>query len=611
MDSSFNHNKSSKIRTTLAVRLSVWFLILSTLPLIMMMGYIRGNFANQLNQIEIENEQRKTKELALFISQQSIDINLLHVLQSSASPNKHYYIISSDGNIQFSSDVYSERDDIPYIDYSALLEEINTQYNGFMFNAEKNELITFTPIPLKNVFLVCIHQNTPIFALVNKLENQFVLQLGVSLVLISLIAGFIIWFIIGQPIKELTQAAIQIREGNFGTTVNTETMSDELLVMANAFNQMSAMLQETILGLENNLMELEEAHETIRNSETRYSSIFDTVPVSIWEEDITELIQIFETLKKEGVTDLRKYIDENPDFLFKAVSAIKVLNVNAQTVAAYHVKSKEALLGSLGKIFNPQTTNPIKNELVAIFNGATSYETELTNITKDGKKIETIMRLTIPELNSPQKKMLVSMMDISEQKRATEEIKLAYENTLKGWSSALELHDHETFGHSDRVTKLTVALAKNMGIPADQLIHIQRGAILHDIGKMGIPDSILNKSEQLSKNDWERVRNHPVYAKKLLESIDYLKPATDIPYYHHEWWNGGGYPEGLERENIPFAARLFAVIDVWDALSNPRPYREAWPEEKVLQYIQDLSGIQFDPLVVEAFSSMIREKKEG
>jgi HD-GYP domain-containing protein (c-di-GMP phosphodiesterase class II) len=197
-----------------------------------------------------------------------------------------------------------------------------------------------------------------------------------------------------------------------------------------------------------------------------------------------------------------------------------------------------------------------------------------------------------------------------EQQRINEELKIAYDSTLKGWSFALELHDYETFGHSDRVTDRTVRLAQKMGVRQDQLIHIRRGSILHDIGKMGVPESILNKKEKLSESDWKIIREHPLYARRLLEPIDFLKEAVDIPYYHHEWWNGGGYPEGLMKEQIPLAARIFAVIDVWDALSYPRPYRDAWPKEKVYQYIKDLSGIQFDPQVVSAFLEMLTEEEQ-
>ncbi len=177
----------------------------------------------------------------------------------------------------------------------------------------------------------------------------------------------------------------------------------------------------------------------------------------------------------------------------------------------------------------------------------------------------------------------------------------AYEETLTGWARALELKDNETMGHSQRVTELTVELGRIMKISEDELVHIRRGALLHDIGKMGVPDYILRKTSAL--NDAERViiEQHPTYAYQMLSPIEYLHPALDIPYCHHEHWDGQGYPRGLKHEQIPLAARIFAVVDVWDALSVDRPYRTAWSTEKIISYIQSLAGTQFDPQVVVAF----------
>jgi len=184
---------------------------------------------------------------------------------------------------------------------------------------------------------------------------------------------------------------------------------------------------------------------------------------------------------------------------------------------------------------------------------------------------------------------------------AHNELALAYDDTLKGWSLALELRDNEIQGHSKRVTHLTISLARKLGFPEDNLIHIRRGALLHDIGKMGIPDSILHKPGPLSDEEWTVMRKHPVYAYELLGPIAYLRPALEIPYCHHELWDGSGYPQGLQGEQIPKAARIFTVIDVWDALRSNRPYRGPWPESKVLTYLQEKSGTHFDPQIVSTF----------
>ncbi|HEX8600900.1 MAG TPA: PAS domain S-box protein [Chloroflexia bacterium] len=191
--------------------------------------------------------------------------------------------------------------------------------------------------------------------------------------------------------------------------------------------------------------------------------------------------------------------------------------------------------------------------------------------------------------------------------RSNIELGLAYDRTLEGWSGALDLRDKETEGHTQRVTEMAVRLARSLNVREGALVHLRRGALLHDIGKMGIPDSILLKPGPLSDEEWAVMKCHPVYAHELLAPIDFLRPALDIPYCHHEKWDGTGYPRGLRGEQIPFAARIFAVVDVWDALSSDRPYRPAWPQEKVREHIASLSGTHFDPVVVEAFLEMVEQ----
>jgi putative nucleotidyltransferase with HDIG domain len=185
--------------------------------------------------------------------------------------------------------------------------------------------------------------------------------------------------------------------------------------------------------------------------------------------------------------------------------------------------------------------------------------------------------------------------------RSNIELVMAYDSTLEGWSRALDLRDKETEGHTQRVTDLTVQLARAMGIGSEELIHVRRGALLHDIGKMGIPDSILLKPAPLSAEEWEIMRKHPVYAHEMLAPIAFLRRALDIPYCHHEKWDGTGYPRGLKGEQIPLVSRIFTVVDVWDALRSDRPYRTAWPDSKVRDYLREESGRHFDPEAAEAF----------
>ncbi|WP_322507495.1 HD-GYP domain-containing protein, partial [Anaerolinea sp.] len=197
-----------------------------------------------------------------------------------------------------------------------------------------------------------------------------------------------------------------------------------------------------------------------------------------------------------------------------------------------------------------------------------------------------------------------------ELQRSNADLILAYDQTIEGWSRALDLRDRETEGHSQRVTELTLKIARAMGMSEEQLVHVRRGALLHDIGKMGVPDAILLKPGALNDEEWAIMRQHPTLAFQMLLPIQYLRPALDIPYCHHEKWDGTGYPRRLKGEQIPLAARIFAVVDVWDALRSDRPYRPAWSVEKTLAFIQEHAGSHFDPRVVEVFMRVIREEGE-
>ncbi|MDH5605691.1 MAG: HD domain-containing protein [Anaerolineae bacterium] len=197
---------------------------------------------------------------------------------------------------------------------------------------------------------------------------------------------------------------------------------------------------------------------------------------------------------------------------------------------------------------------------------------------------------------------------IDELQNSNNELIQAYEFTLEGWARALELRNKETEGHTRRVTEITVRLAEAMHVDEAELVNIRRGALLHDIGKIAVPDSILNKPDSLSDEEEQIMRRHPLMAYEMLSHIEFLKPALDIPYCHHEKWDGTGYPRGLKGEDIPLSARIFAIIDVWDALRTNRPYREAWPEDNITRYIREQSGKHFDPAIVDAFFEFWKNK---
>jgi len=194
-----------------------------------------------------------------------------------------------------------------------------------------------------------------------------------------------------------------------------------------------------------------------------------------------------------------------------------------------------------------------------------------------------------------------------EVERSNADLRLAYDATIAGWSRALDLRDHDTEGHTQRVADMTVRLARAFGLGEQAIVQIRRGALLHDMGKLGVPDAILLKPGKLTTAERKLMLRHPQYAYEMLSPIAYLSLALDIPRCHHEKWDGTGYPRGLAGEEIPLAARLFAVVDVWDALSNNRPYRKRWPQKKTLDYIRGQSGKHFDPRVVDVFLRLMRE----
>ncbi len=196
---------------------------------------------------------------------------------------------------------------------------------------------------------------------------------------------------------------------------------------------------------------------------------------------------------------------------------------------------------------------------------------------------------------------------VAENRLAEAKLSQAYDTALEGWSKALDMRDKETEGHTQRVTEMTIKLATFLKVSAVDLVHIRRGALLHDIGKICIPDNILLKPGPLSDDEWQVMRMHPVYAYTLLYDTPQLREAIEIPYCHHEKWDGTGYPRGLIGEEIPFPARIFAVVDVWDALRSKRPYRVPMPDGEVISYMQSLSGSHFDPKVLQAFVQLLNE----
>ena len=226
--------------------------------------------------------------------------------------------------------------------------------------------------------------------------------------------------------------------------------------------------------------------------------------------------------------------------------------------------------------------------------------------------LETSARAILDRKTDSVSEIQTASRDITERKKAEKalqdahvRLQEAYQRTIEGWVRALDLRDRETEGHTQRVTELTIKVARTLGFSEEELTHIRRGALLHDMGKMAIPDDILQKPGPLNEVEWERMRRHPMYAYDMLSPIAYLLPSLDIPFCHHERWDGSGYPRGLKGEEIPLVARLFSIVDVWDALSSDRPYRKKMPRWEVVSYLREKSGILFDPKLVDIFLSVI------
>ena len=233
---------------------------------------------------------------------------------------------------------------------------------------------------------------------------------------------------------------------------------------------------------------------------------------------------------------------------------------------------------------------------------------------KDGKVVFGLMSARILKIEG-EDYLLSITRDITERiederklQEAHDQVEKAYEATLQGWARALELREHETADHCRRVVDLSLNIARELGFSAPELNDLEHGALLHDIGKMGVPDNILLKPGPLSDDEWVIMKQHPEYAYHLLKDVDYLHQALEIPYSHHERWDGSGYPRGLKGEEIPLSARIFSIVDVWDALLSDRPYRPAWNRQAVMKYIEEQSGKMFDPQIVEVFIKLMKDR---
>ncbi len=539
--------------------------------------------------------------------------------------------------------------------------------------------------------------------------------------------------------------------------------------------------EQCILSITRDISEIKKAQNEIRESEERYRTIFDTVPVSLWEQDFLPVFDMLEKLRTEGISDLSGYMDEHPEFVEKAVKTVNVRDVNDESVRIFNARTKAELFTSIDTLFAKESYTSFRNELQAVWDKQPLYNGETINQTLDGEPITVNVLFRIPEKREDFAHIFVSIMDITAQKAAEEQVKRqvqylaalravdmaisasmdlpivlrvllnqvqqqlkihsasillfnpvtqkleyaagsgfksqfventnlalgesyagkaalerrivaaddlasrfsqittkgfkndgftdylgipliskgvvkgvleifnkgklpqdeqwmslldsmasqaaiaidnaslfneaqkantnlsqAYDATIEGWARALELRDGDTEGHSERVAALTLQLARMVGIKESDLIDLRRGALLHDIGKMGISDSILLKPARLNEDEWVIMRTHPTLGKEMLESIEFLRNSLDIPWCHHEKWDGSGYPRGLKGTEIPLMARVFSVIDAWDALRSDRPYRKGMSDDEAWKVIKENSGKAYDPEIVEKFKILIK-----
>jgi PAS domain S-box-containing protein/putative nucleotidyltransferase with HDIG domain len=294
----------------------------------------------------------------------------------------------------------------------------------------------------------------------------------------------------------------------------------------------------------------------------------------------------------ENSSDLIGLIDREKRYSYVSPSFEKIIGYTPE-----HLLGRQII-----ELVHPDETEIIL-EMIQLALGSSNFQTNLDFKLRDNGGSWKIFSGSISSFTNGggERQVAINCHEITERVEKEKELALAYEATLEGWSRALELRSKETEGHSQRVTEMTLQLAREVGMKTEELLHVRRGTLLHDIGKMAIPDQILLKPAELDEEEWEVMKQHTTFAYEMLHSIEYLRPALDIPVYHHERWDGTGYPEQLKGTEIPLAARVFAVIDVLDALTSERPYRSAWSTEKAREYIKDQAGKHFDPEIVDIF----------
>lgn len=318
----------------------------------------------------------------------------------------------------------------------------------------------------------------------------------------------------------------------------------------------------------------------------------------------------------QSEAQFRLLAENSSDMITRHHTDLTMIYVSPACRAILGYEPEEMIGAPIFPLIHPQDAEKIAGLLSAPEREANPKPVSYRALRKDGRYIwlETTAR-PIYDAENNLVEYQASSRDVTERREAQialqsalAELREAYDKTIEGWVLALDLRDKETEGHTKRVTDLAVRLARELDCTQEEMVHIRRGALLHDMGKMGIPDEILQKPGSLTDEEWKVMRKHPQYARQMLSRIGYLSDALIIPYHHHERWDGSGYPQGLKGEEIPLFARLFSVVDVWDALSSDRPYRRKLPTDDVIAYLKQEAGRLFDPKIVDVFLKLVNSK---
>ncbi len=542
-----------------------------------------------------------------------------------------YYLITVEGKL-----IYSSQEDIEFLaDVSYLLlepEHLSPEYGhpevlvGSSFKGGSDrygDKILITHVHSVghddfkgfNWILVVQHKAKEVFAPIAEFKNRLLI-ISLALTMLGILMAYFISISITKNIKKLQNATIKIGRGNLDTRIDIES-NDEIGQLAKTFKQMAKDLKvSTVRGeeLAKEVTERKKAEKTIQLQLERFNVlrfIDMTITASLDLHDTLDILLI-QVTRHLGI-DAASILLLNPRTQLLEYVSSKGFQTNALKYTKLRIGESNAGRAALERRIvirsnlKENIDGFVSSELFAEEDFAIYYGVPL--ISKD--QVKGVLELFHRTPLSADPEWLEFLETIADQAAMAidnaslfDELTSAYDTTIEGWSRAMDLRDKETEGHTKRVAEMTLRIAREFGIKEEELVHMRRGALLHDIGKMGVPDHILLKPTRLTKKEWEMMKRHSEYAYDMLYRIEYLRPALDIPHYHHEKWDGTGYPNGLKGEEIPLAARIFAVVDVWDALCSDRPYRPAWAKKKVREHIRSLAGTHFNPKIVEVFLKM-------